>query len=224
MMDREQRIDDFLLEKIPAEEAEAFERHVFGCPQCLAELRWREQMLKLIKEERLTAVAPSQRGQSPAGFLGAIADRFGTIPNAWIYAGVAAALLIAVLVSPIFRGKTSSGFDAANFAPVPQLESLMSQPQRTSGFSIAVTSPEPGENFTGKVSFRWEIKKDEADFDEPLALKILDNKEAVRYSTTVAGNEYHLPERLAPGLYYWTLEYQAEMLYLSKFFVDKLVR
>ncbi len=223
MTDREHRIDDFLQEKMPAAEAEAFERHIFGCAECLAEVRLREQMIKLIKEERVTAtdeLVSTRRGQRP-DFLGTIADFFRVRPNAWIYAGVAAALLVAILVAPLFRSQDAAENYAANFTASPQLESLIGQKQRSSDFSVSAISPRAGENFTGEILFRWQIKKGEDEVDVPLELKILNNQEALMHSARVDGKEYRLRERLAPGLYYWTLEHEGETLYLGKFFVRK---
>jgi hypothetical protein len=71
------------------------------------------------------------------------------------------------------------------------------------------------------VSFRWQIKKGKEEVELPLELKILNNKETLIHSARIAGKEYHLRESLAPGLYYWTLEYEGESLYLGKFFLSK---
>ncbi len=77
--DRDQRIDDFLLEKLSPEDADAFEIHLFGCPECFEELRLREQMVKLIKEERVTVVeghARQRSPQKPIGLIRSIAEFF----------------------------------------------------------------------------------------------------------------------------------------------------
>ncbi len=225
MMDREQRLDDFLLNKLPVQEAESFEQHVFGCPECLAELRLRGQMIKLIKEERITAigeVTQSRRAKPRAGFLGAISDFFRVTPNAWIYAGVVAALVILILVSPIFRGKEAAENYAANFAVSPRLESLIGQALRSADLAVSVISPRHDEQFSsGDILFRWHIKRGEESVELPLELKILNNQEALIHNFQVKGQEYRLRERLTPGLYYWTLEYQGEMAYLGKFTISE---
>lgn len=222
MLDRNQRIDDFLMHKLSSADAEVFEIHLFGCKECLAELRLREQMIMIIKEERVIAisdVARPRRAKSPVSLVQTIADFFRIRPNTWIYVGVVAALLIAILLLPRFREKGGVEKYATNFLKSQRLESLVGQTLRSSGLSVSVASPRNDENFSsGDVWFRWQIKKGKDSVDLPLELKILNNQEEVIHSVQVEGQEYRLPERPAPGLYYWILEYQEETLYLGKFF------
>lgn len=227
IMDRDQRLDDFLLAKLSPKEAEAFEIHAFGCPECLAELRLREQMVKLIKEERVTVVVnhpPKRLPQKRPGAIKAIADFLRRQQNVWIYAGAAAVLLIGFLISTLLRRPETPDMYAANFSEIPHLESKLGQALRSSEFSLSIISPEIGENFAGNIDFRWEIKKDEQAFSGPLVLKILNNREITVRAATVENGRYTCKEKLAPGVYYWTLEEQGEMLYLGKFFVNKSQR
>lgn len=220
--DRDKRIDDFLMKKLSAEQAEAFEIHLFGCKDCLAELRMREQMVKIIKEERVTAVsdvARPRRAKSRINLVQTIADFFRIRPNTWVYVGVVAILLIAILVLPRFREQEGAEKYATNFSKSQRLESLVGQALRSSDLSISVASPRNDENFSSEdVWFRWQIKKGEDSVDLPLELKVLNNQEEIIHSVQVEGQEYRLQERPAPGLYYWILEYQGETLYLGKFF------
>lgn len=222
--DRDQRIDDFLMNKLSRADAEAFEIHLFGCKECLAELRLREQMIEALKEEHVAvaaATARPHRAKPPVGFITTIADFFRVRPNAWIYAGVAAALLVAVLASPLFRGQDAAEDYAANFTPSPRLESLMKQALRSSDLSFSVASPHNGETFfPGEIEFRWQIQGRNAPLDSPLELKILNNHETEIHSAQVEGHEYRLREPLASGLYYWTLDYRGETLHLGKFFIN----
>lgn len=226
--DRDRRIDDFLMNQLTPADAEAFEIHLFGCKECLAELRLREQMMEVIKEERVVLSAEAahrQRAKSAAGFIRTIADFFRLQPRAWTYAGVASALLIAILALPIFLKKEGAEKYAANFVKSERLESLVGQAQRSSVLSIVVDFPPNGENFSSdNISFRWQIKKSEESIDLPLELKILNNKEVIIHKVRVEGKEYRLRERLAPGRYYWTLENQVELLFLGIFFVDKSIK
>ena len=220
--DRDQRIDDFLLEKLSPEDAEAFEIHLFGCPECLAELRLREQMAKLIKEERVTVVAdypPQQLPKPRLGVIKSIADFLRLQQNVWIYAGAAAVLLIGFFLIPLLRKQETPNMYAANFVEAPDLESKLGQALRSSEFSLSIISPKIGENFTGNIDFRWELKKDEQ--VGPLALKILNNREIPVHEATVENGQYTCKEKLAPGLYYWALEENGETLYLGNFFVNK---
>jgi hypothetical protein len=223
--DRDQRLDNFLMNKLSAAEAEAFEIHLFGCKECLAELRMREEISEILKKERTTVIGDAAEKQAailPAGWLGQIIDLLRMAPNAWIYAGVAATLVIALVVVPVFHADDVAENHAANFAASPRLESLVGQPLRSADFSVEIVFPRNAENFVSEdVSFRWQIKKGKEEVEVPLELKILNNQETLIHSARIAGKEYHLRESLAPGLYYWTLEYEGESLYLGKFFLSK---
>ncbi|RIK82040.1 hypothetical protein DCC62_00985 [candidate division KSB1 bacterium] len=48
-------------------------------------------------------------------------------------------------------------------------------------------------------------------------LIIIDNKENTILNKAIRGNEFLLNERLSPGLYYWTLQVDKEMIYAGKF-------
>jgi hypothetical protein len=224
MIDRDQRIDDFLLAKLSPEDAETFEIHLFGCPECFEDLRLREQMVKLIKEERVTAVedyARQRSPQKPLGVIRSIAEFLRFRQNIWIYAGAAAVLLIGFFITQLLRRQETPDIYAANFVELLHLESRAGQALRSGDFSLSVISPQIGENFTGEILFRWEIEKEGEKFSAPLELKILNNREDLIHTTTVESGQYNFKENLAPGLYYWTLDHRGETLYVGKFFVNK---
>ncbi len=221
--DRDQRIDDFLLAKLSSEDADAFEIHLFGCPECFEELRLRERMVKLIKEERVTAVeeyARQRSPQKPVGLIKSIADFLRLQQNIWIYAGATVVLLIGFLMTKILLKRDASEV-AANFAESPYLESIMQQTFQSSDLSVSVISPAIAENFDGQIQFRWEATKDGEPFTGSLDLKIMNNQGTPVYTANVEGGAYVLTQPLPPGLYYWTLEEQGQMLYLGKFFFQK---
>ncbi|MGH7595536.1 MAG: zf-HC2 domain-containing protein [bacterium] len=224
IMDRDQRIDDFLLAKLSPEDADAFEIHLFGCPECFEELRLREQMVKLIKEERVTAVEDYARQRSPKPAIDlakSIVEFLRFKQNVWIYAGAAAVLLIGFFITQLLRRQEAPDIYAANFVELPHLESRVGQTFRSGDFSLAVFAPKIGENFTGEILFRWEMEKDGEKFTGPLELKILDNRENLVHAATVESRQYNFKENLAPGLYYWTLDDRGETLYVGKFFVNQ---
>lgn len=221
---RDQRIDDFLLEKLSPEDAEAFEIHLFGCPECLEELRMREQMIKFIKEERVTVVAdypPQRLPKQRLGVIKSIADFLRLQQNIWIYAGAAAILLIGFFIIPLLRRQEAPNTYAANFIETPSLESKLGETLRSSEFFLSIIAPKIGENFITEIAFRWEIKKDDQEFHGPLILKVLNNWEKTIHTATVENGRYDFKVNLVPGVYYWTLEEQDETLYLGKFFVKK---
>jgi hypothetical protein len=222
---RDQMIDDFLLEKLSEQEADAFEVHAFGCRECLDELRVREQMIRLIKEERATLLAKNAETKSNT-LTGVLKMPLGNIfpqwQNAWIYAGAAAVVLVIAFIAGqrLLKEDTANKY-AAKYQESPYFESLMQQAYRSRSISVSIASPQVGENLKGDIVFRWDIKIDGQQFDGPLGLKIMNNKENLVHSAAIEGTQYHLKEELAPGLYYWTIEHQGEMLYLGKFFVNK---
>ena len=101
MKNRDRRIDDFLLGKLSPNDAEVFEIHAFGCAECLDELRLREQMIALIKEERVTAVADHIH-RRPVSLTRTILAFFRLQRNILIYAGVVAVLLIGFFIILLF--------------------------------------------------------------------------------------------------------------------------
>lgn len=222
--DRDRRIDDFLMNQLAPADAEAFEIHLFGCQECLAELRLREQMIEIVKSGPAAVIAepsPFRHSNVPKGLVQAISEFFSVLPNAWIYAGVAVILIVAIVSFPLLRDKEAGEDYAANFAPSPRLESLAGQAQRSSDLSLLIISPALGERLKDEVMFRWQIEREGKGIDLPLDLRILNNQETVIYNVRVEAQKYHLREQLSPGLYYWTLEYEGETLYLGKFFWDK---
>lgn len=221
--DRDRRIDDFLMNQLTPADAEAFEIHLFGCKECLAELRLREQMMEILAEERVTAASIEAVRQTNVPRRGLLPFRFDfwhMLQNAWIYAGAVAIIVVFVVITR-FDQKDSACLDMAAFAESPHLESALQQTYRTAKTGVKALSPAPGENFTGEIVFRWEVQGREADSNRALALKILDNQENLIHAASAENGHYPFKENLAPGLYYWTLEEQGETLYVGKFFVNK---
>jgi hypothetical protein len=223
---RDQRMDDFLMGRLSQQEADDYEIHLFGCTECLAELRMREQAITLIKQERESLIAdyaqdkPSKEGGVLAIFFGNLLERW---PAVWVYAGAAVAvLIIGIIVQQVLQKKNSGDQYAASFAASPVLESLIEQAKRSSSIVITVRSPENGRNFTDDIPFQWEFKKEDGnEFTELVDFKIMNNRETVVFSARIDGREFRLSETLSPGLYYWTIELQGETLYLGKFFFKK---
>ncbi|MFQ5629917.1 MAG: zf-HC2 domain-containing protein, partial [bacterium] len=128
--DRDQRIDDFLLGKLSDKESEAFEIHVFGCPECFQELRIREQAVELIREERVTAVAKSAVQKSVAGKRAARSYVTGFFTNwqrKWVFAGVVAVAMVVILFMQIGQKDRAPDLLAEQFQENPQFESLLKQ-------------------------------------------------------------------------------------------------
>gem|GEM_PF-591796 len=103
-------------------------------------------------------------------------------------------------------------FFAENFTVSPNLENLVNAHSRS--LSVEVLSPLNGENFKERILFQWK-----ADADDRLTLKILSNNEKTLQTISVRGSRYVFSQKIPPGLYYWKLEDNDELLHLGKFFV-----
>jgi len=111
-------------------------------------------------------------------------------------------------------GKQEPDLYAANFIPSDQLEGLSGEVFRSAGFEAL--SPALSQVFSpgSSISFQWK-----QDADQPLQLIVLDNlgKKLFREAISATNFEWTAPKR--PGLYYWKLESEEELLYTGKFFL-----
>ena len=290
-------IEGYLAGTLTEAERESFDEHLFNCPVCFQEVRLREEMAGLIKEEGKTLFADylARRSASQPGIITTIAEnlrRFvlGEIENRWIYAtavGVALVILIFLVqrnwisptgepeesapeyviqqpdttqiervaeatdsaesadsvaasastqvaeappvvappVEPRLQKETEMKVPeiieidprelyAANFESSPYLDEMLTDISRAP--SVTVLSPKNDANFTADIRFQWEPLEAEA-----LYLKILNNRGEALFDFTPTDNQFVLTEDLAPGLYYWKLETEEELIYLGRFFVNK---
>ncbi|MFA6456595.1 MAG: hypothetical protein WCW40_07220 [Bacteroidota bacterium] len=107
---------------------------------------------------------------------------------------------------------TSTGDQfAANFTPSPNLDDLVQNEFRSE--SITIISPEIGATVSSPITFRWKS------YDGPVKIKILSNKEVTLLTSIVEANSFVTPKPFAPGLYYWKLEANDELLFVGKFFI-----
>jgi hypothetical protein len=105
----------------------------------------------------------------------------------------------------------SSKLLAENFEVSPNLEDLVQNQFRSS--SIEAVSPVVGKVTDQPIVFKWK------DADSPLTIKVLTNKELTIESAVVNGRQYTLKKNLTPGMYYWKLETEDELLFVGKFIV-----
>jgi len=100
---------------------------------------------------------------------------------------------------------------AANFESSPNLEDLVQTQFRST--SIEIISPSVGDIVRSPITFRWK------QYDKPVTIKILSNKELTLISSTLSGDSFTTSKKFAPGLYYWKLETADELLFAGKFLV-----
>lgn len=100
---------------------------------------------------------------------------------------------------------------ADNFSVSPNLEDLVHGEFRST--TVEVTSPSMEQKLNKPIVFQWN------DINEPVTIKILTNKERQIVSSAVKGNSYTYKKKLEPGLYYWKLETDKDLLHVGKFLV-----
>ena len=176
-----EKIDDYLLGKLSAEEAESFEKHYFECPACFSEMTLRNEIINVVRQgmdlsPRPVAARAARRAWSPAGFS----------PAKWAVAGISVVLLLVVgwLVVPR-SGQVSPQF-------------VLNSNQVVRGTPIQVISPkadltsvpdymewrEAGENLDYRVTISngnllWSLTTKETRITIPEGIKklIVDNTE-----------------------------------------------
>ena len=100
------------------------------------------------------------------------------------------------------------------FETQPYLEEMISDVIRSE--SITILSPVIGEVLEKDIVFRWKGMN-----EKKLYLVILNNKAQEIYTHELEKSPYKLRRKLNPGLYYWKIESEEEMLYLGKFTIPK---
>jgi hypothetical protein len=101
---------------------------------------------------------------------------------------------------------------AHNFTISPYLESFIDN-FRSNG--IKIISPTHLREYIQmeNITFSWEVRSQP---DSVYQLTVYDNHETIIYRSSVE-NPYILRDKLRPGLYYWKIEIDNELLYLDKF-------
>jgi hypothetical protein len=101
---------------------------------------------------------------------------------------------------------------AANFTPSPNLEDLVGANLRST--SITVESPKNGQSVAGNVVFRWQSPG-----TMRFRVRVLTNKETEVFRVTTDHHVVRYDQRLDPGLYYWTLQENGELVHVGTFTV-----
>ena len=107
--------------------------------------------------------------------------------------------------------KTATELYAANFTTSPNLDDLVRTKFRSS--SVEVLSPQIGDIVHAPITFRWKP------YEKTLKIRILSNKEITLLTSITQKNIFKTAKVFEPGLYYWKLEDNDELIYTGKFFV-----
>lgn len=109
--------------------------------------------------------------------------------------------------------KPPSNLFAANFEPSPNLEDLVQNEFRSS--MIEIVSPKNGTVVPQPVILQWKNS------GQKITVRVVNNKEVTIASVTMHGDRYTVKKKISPGLYYWKLETDSELLFVGKFLVKK---
>jgi hypothetical protein len=109
-------------------------------------------------------------------------------------------------------GPTPTELFAANFIPVPLYEGLVDQQFRV--YDQQVLDPTIVQEVTDEAIFRWNIL-----LPDPITLRIINNRLETIYQKSTTDNSIRYTEPLDPGIYYWRLDTEKEILYVGKFIV-----
>ncbi len=102
---------------------------------------------------------------------------------------------------------------AANFEINEDFESLVGTTFRSENFKAIAPVNNKAFKPGSMINFSWEGTV-------PLNLIILDNEEDILFEKTVESLSFNWTQQLEPGLYYWKLETEDDLLHLGKFTIE----
>lgn len=213
---RQQIIDDYIHGRLTDEEREAFDAHCFECDRCFNELQFYEEVIGRIREDAPVLFSDylDQRGKSgPSGIL-KILERLADVlmihKARWMAA--VGTLSLAVLCLLVFQHKQPVSHPVDHFKPLPYLEEIITDVYRSD--SIRLISPAIGAVCDHEITFQWE-----GTAGETVSLIILNNLGEEQYRETTSDQQWVCNKNLSPGLYYWKLETEDELLKVGKFLI-----
>ena len=103
--------------------------------------------------------------------------------------------------------------DQHNFTELLRFESQINQEYRSD--AIEIISPKKSETYKSSENINFKWKKSAI---ENLNLGLYDNKGKLIFQKKITSN-YHFKQVLPPGLYYWQLETEDDIVYTGKFSV-----
>lgn len=110
------------------------------------------------------------------------------------------------------RQKMTPQLPALRYQVNPNLENMIGSRLRSGSFETL--TPENNSVLTVPIQFSWKNE-----FLTPHTLKIVNNMNDLLFQYAVKGNSFEFREKLHPGLYYWKIENQNELLHVGKFFI-----
>lgn len=215
------KMDDYLLGRLSAEDQEKIEVHVFDCQSCFEELRLRRDLRQLLKSEGRDLMPEYF---SPAESVPLLQRNIGR----YVTWGIAACLTIVVLAKFLFNENSQpqtrqmtftqllaqlNTNEDGPFAANSNLEDRLSGTYRSRS-DISYTTPDTLV-YRPPQQFRWEM--DDSGID--LVFIIVNNRmnEMIRKPVAAGTGSISLDKELPPGRYYWLLESDRETLHVGRF-------
>lgn len=169
----EEKIDDYLLEKLEDADRRAFEGHIFNCPSCFSLTSERDEILHVIKTDP-TLLA--ETGDAPEKTRPAFNRRLWLAsfkPREWALAGLTACVSLVVLALLLTRPSESPVF-------------LLEDDDAVRGRAVTLISPVI--DIVGiPAYFEWREVGEDALYDLTLSNHV------VLWKTTTRGNRVALP-------------------------------
>jgi hypothetical protein len=230
LKNRNEIIADYLTDELNEQDMLAFEQHYFQCKVCFQELKLCERAVNLIKHEGEAVFSHS--GSKWTGNFGTFLKKLKWKSTDarfdWRYVVAFGAVILILAISlPIAIRQYKNSLDqreiiahAENFKPSAKFDNLMQQIY-LSNIVLITVRPHNDANFKNEILFQWEIKKNDLPYKGLFELKIYDNKENTLHRFFIRNNQFQLNEALSPGLYYWSLMTEDEMVHLGRFYVQK---
>ena len=118
-----------------------------------------------------------------------------------------------VLNKDSVKGNLMAKNDQNNFTELLRFESQINQEYRSD--AIEIISPKKPEMYKSSENINFQWKKSAI---EKLILGLYDNKGKLIFQEKITSN-FHFKQVLPPGLYYWQLETEDDIVYTGKFSV-----
>jgi len=228
---RDRLIAGYVLDELSENEAAQFEEHYFQCDHCFNDVRTARDAVELIRKEGVTVTAddiPSSQKPALSLFEKVFPREKPVIRRPGI--AIAAAVIVLVLFFTLTDKIFHTGYiedhiaelTGPAFEPDPYLEEWIVETLRSEHTLIdTVISPQIGEVFyMESVRFQWDMAE-----RKPVSLKIMTNTEEIIYTRTTDRNGLLRQEITVdaetfpePGLYYWRIEDEYEVLFIGKFY------
>lgn len=104
---------------------------------------------------------------------------------------------------------------AANFVPSESMEQLLADQLRSAGLALVQPANEKVQNWRKGITFTWT-----GSAEEELSLRLEDNRGRILHEDTFTGLKVTLQLDLEPGVYYWRLESEEDLLMLGRLVLE----